>query len=450
MKKQIISAKHYAKKFNSRLFPNVAFAAYKEDGDDAALLAKVKEAAKSELDLAVTALKKDSVLKSEFDELKTKLDNSVSKEDFEAVKNEAIKLREDLVASQEISSKKENNGFGSQIIKGLQVAKEDLTNLINKKGSSVRVVAKAATTMTTGNVDAVGTNGLSMLLNSYETGITPIPRSAPFFADLFTPVPTNGSTVSYAEMKNPDGGAGMTAEGAAKTQADFDFVEAKADVRKITAYIKTSKEALADISGLAGEINGELMTLVKLKKDSQVMLGDGTGNNLNGVITQATAFSAPVGLAAAIPYPNNYDVLVAAITQILTAEVISGEPAGFLANVIVLHPVDVAAMKLTKDTTGNYVFPVTLPNSTSVMEVGVIANARMTQDEFLVMDSSKGNLRIKEDVTFDIGYENDDFTKNLVTILAEMRLAFFIKSNHAKAFVTGDFTSAKVALTAAP
>lgn len=450
MKKQFIGAKHYAKKFNSRLFPNVAFAAYKEDGEDAELLAKIKDTAKAAIDKAIEENKNNSVSKAEFEALKAKYEASVSKEDFEAVKAEAIKMAGEIAALKEEPAKKENEGFGSQIVKGLQIAKEDLANLISKKGASVRVVAKAAGTMTTANVTAVGTNGLAMLLNSYEPGITAIPRSAPFFADLFSQVPTNGNTVSYAEMKNPDGGAGMTAEGAAKSQADFDFVEAKADVKKITAFIKTSKEALGDIAGLAGEINGELMTLVKLKKDTQVMLGDNTGNNLNGVITQATAFSAPVGLASAIPAPNNYDVLVAAITQIMTAEVISGEPAGFLANVIVLHPVDVAAMKLTKDTTGNYVFPVTLPGSTNVMEVAVVSNARMTQGEFLVMDSSKGNLRIREDVTFDIGYENDDFTKNLVTILAEMRLAFFIKSNHAKAFVTGDFTTAKAALTAAP
>lgn len=387
---------------------------------------------------------------NEVAELKEKLNNAVSKEDFEAVKAEAIKLAGEIAALKEEPIASKNLGFGSQVVKGLEIAKEDLQNLISKKGASVRVTAKAAGTMSTSNVTAVGTNGLSMLLNSYEPGIASIPRSAPFFADLFAAVPTSGNTVSYAEMKNPDGGAGMTGEGSAKSQADFDFVEAKADVRKVTAYIKTSKEALADIQGLAGEINGELMTLVKLKKDAQVLAGDNTGNNLNGVLTQATAFSAPTGIAASIVAPNNYDVLVAAITQINTAEVVTGEPAGFIPNTIVLNPIDVAAMKLTKDSTGNYVFPVTLPGSTSVMEIPVVSNARMTQGEFLVMDSTKGNLRIREDVTFDIGYENDDFTKNLVTILAEMRLAFFIKSNHAKAFVTGDFASAKVALTAAP
>jgi len=286
---------------------------------------------------------------------------------------------------------------------------------------------------------------MTLLLNQFESGITAIPRSQPFFADLFAQVPTTGNTVSYAEMKNPDGGAGMTAEAAAKSQADFDLVEAKANVKKITAYIKTSKEALADIPALAGEINGELMTLVGLKKDAQVMLGDGTGNNLNGAITQASAFTGGA-LASTITAPNNYDVLVAAITQIMTAEVISGQPAGFLADTIVLNPVDVAAMKLTKDLNENYIFPVTLPGQTKVMEVPVVSNARMTSGSFLVMDSTKGNLRIREGITFDIGYENDDFTKNLVTILAETRLTFYIKSNHTKAFVTGDFTTAKAAL----
>lgn len=416
----------------------------KEEQD--ALLLKVKADVKEALESENKSLKDNAeALSKKVADLELALKDA-KPSDYEALKNEHVALMTEVKALKETPAVKVNETLGNQIVKGLEIAKEDLQNLISKKGASVRVTAKAAGTMTTGNVTAVGTNGLSMLLNSYEPGIASIPRSAPFFADLFGAVQTSGNTVSYAEMKNPDGGAGMTAEGAAKSQADFDFVEAKASVQKITAYIKTSKEALADIQGLAGEINGELMTLVKLKKDSQVLSGDNTGNNLNGVLTQATAFAAPTGLVASIVAPNNYDVLVAAITQILTAEVISGEPAGFLPNYIVLHPVDVAAMKLTKDTTGNYVFPVTLPGATSVLEVPVIANARMVQGDFLVMDSTKGNLRIREDVTFDIGYENDDFTKNLVTILAEMRLAFFIKSNHAKAFVTGDFTTAKAAL----
>ncbi len=45
-----------------------------------------------------------------------------------------------------------------------------------------------------------------------------------------------------------------------------------------------------------------------------------------------------------------------------------------------------------------------------------------------------------------VGYVNDDFTKNLVTILAEMRAVHYVKSNHYGAFVKGDFATAIAAL----
>jgi len=364
------------------------------------------------------------------------------------IKGEVVRLANELKSLKEVAPVAQFKSVEQDLTDQLSLKKSEIDSI--KDGDSKKIVlsVKAAATMTTGNVTAVGTGGLSMLLNQFEAGITPLPRSAPFFADLFASAPTSGNTISYAEMKNPDGGAGMTGEGSAKTQADFDLVEAKTNVRKITSYIKTSKEALDDIPALAGEINNELVTLIKLKKDSEVLSGAGTGNTLSGVITNATAFTGGA-LALAVVTPNNYDVLVAGITQIATAEVISGQPAGFMANVIVMNPSDVALMKLTKDANKNYIFPVTLPGSTSVMEVPVISNARMTAGDFLIMDSSKGNLRIKEDITLSVGYENDDFTKNLVTILAEMRLAFYIKSQHVKAFVKGTFSTAITALTKA-
>ena len=364
------------------------------------------------------------------------------------IKDEVVRLASEFKALKESENKPSNvqKGVFEQISDNLKSQSDVLKTLKTKKSDSIAFEVKSAATMTTGNVTAVGTGGLSMLLNQFEAGIAPIPRSQPFFAQLLPSAPTSGGSVSYAEMKNPDGGAGMTAEGVAKTQADFDFVEAKSDVKKITSFIKTSKEALDDIDSLAGEINNELLTLVSLKKDSQLLSGDNTGQNLKGVLNYAQTFTGG-SLVGTITAPNEFDVLSAGVTEIMTAEVISGEPAGFLPNYIVLNPVDVAKMKLTKDLSNNYIFPVAMQGSTNVMEVPVVSNARMTAGTFLIMDSTKSNVRIKEDVNISIGYENDDFTKNLVTILAEMRLTHYIKSNHVKAFLTGSFETAKTLLT---
>lgn len=380
-------------------------------------------------------------------ELKDKIDKATSKEDFDALKKELEKVALALKKFEELPKQNEGRkSFAEEVISTLEANKESLKDLSEKKTKSVNFTVKAAGTITTSNVSAVA-GGISMLLNSFEPGITPLPRTAPFFLDLFTAVPTGGSTVSYAEMKTPDGGAGMTGEGALKSQADFDLVEAKQTVRKVTAYIKTSREALDDIAALAGEINGELMTLVKLKADSQAMNGDGTGQNLTGIIYNSPAFTGG-DLAGTIPFPNNFDVLAAGLTEIMTAEVIAGEPAGFMPNVIVMNPIDVVAMKLTKNTYGDYVFPITLPGSTTVLEVPIVMNARMTVGDFEIMDTTRGNYRVRGGVEITVGYENDDFTKNLVTILAEMRLCIFVKSQHTKAFLTGDFESAKALIGA--
>lgn len=368
-------------------------------------------------------------------------------EDFKALAKEFSDMNIEVKALKEKGTKEVKSlSFKSQVLVGLEKSKDALNSLKDKKGSDINLELKAAGTMTTANVDAVGTDGISGLLTDIEAGITPIPRSQPFLMQLFPSSSTTGNSISYAEMKNPDGGAGMTAEGAAKTQADFDIVEAKVDVKKITSYIKTSKEALADIQALAGEINNELVTLIKLKADGQVLSGDGTGNNLKGILEYATAFNGG-GLSSSIEYANNFDVLAAAVNQVFTAEVISGVCAGFMPNQIVINSTDFMKMKLEKDQNGSYLFPVMLPGISQVINVPIVVNCNMTEGEFLVGDFSKGNLRIREDININIGYENDDFTKNLVTILAEMRLAFYVKSNHTKAFVTGNFTTAIATLS---
>ena len=76
-------------------------------------------------------------------------------------------------------------------------------------------------------------------------------------------------------------------------------------------------------------------------------------------------------------------------------------------------------------------------------------NTGQTEGTFLVGDFTKSAVRFKEGLTINVGYENEDFTKNFVTILAEARLVHRVKSNHYGAFIKGTFSAAKTALTKA-
>ena len=283
----------------------------------------------------------------------------------------------------------------------------------------------------TGNYSG-GTVGLSEM----EPGLTRIQRRRPFMRQLVNSRGTTSKYVVYTEQKNASPGvAGMTAEGADKTQTDFDIVEKDCAVKKVTAFIKVSKEMIADIPFMQGEINGELMELVELKLDEQILSGNGLGDNLEGILTNALPFTPGVTFTALVPSANQADVLRVAIAQIASNL--------FDANYILLHPMDAAAMDLTKDANGQYTYgmTITIDGITRVKAVPVVVNTGITQGEYLVGDFTKSNLRIREEMNIQVGYVNDDFTKNLITVLAEMRACQYVKSNHYGAFVAGNFAA---------
>lgn len=334
----------------------------------------------------------------------------------------------------------ENKGVPANVAQTLETLlaekAEDLKAMKDNSSGSVRIAFKAAGTM------ALSTNVTGQIPQAErETGITRIVRRNPFILELVNVGSIMSNVWEWVEQKNADGGAAMTAEGAAKSQADFDLVLASATVKKVTAYIKVTKEMLDDVALMRSEIDQELTELINLKIDEQLLSGAGSGNNLTGIITNATAWAAGA-FALSIPTPTKWDVLRTAINQV---RVNLFEPT-----YIVMHPTDVTSMELSKDSTGQYIMPPFAAVDGSIVSgIRVVANTGVTIDKFLVGDFNKAGVRFREGLTINVGYENDDFTKNLVTILAEARLVQRVKSNHYGAFVYGDFSDAVTALTQA-
>ena len=388
-----------------------------------------------ELGLKIDAMKNESVSKaelikvmSEVADLQTKgNDVATLKANIEEVAMKVLELETKGVA---------NNNVPENLASLLAEKAEDLKAMKEKSGASVQITLKAAGTM------ALSTNVTGQVPQAErESGITRIVKRNPFILQLVNVGTIMSNVWEWVEQKNLDGGSAMTAEGAAKSQADFDLVVASANVKKVTAYIKVTKEMLDDVELMRSEIDQELTELINLKIDDQLLNGTGLTVNLTGITTNATAWAAGV-FALAIPSPSKWDVLRTAINQV---RVNLFEP-----NYIVMHPSDVTAMELSKDSTGQYIMPpFAALDGTIVSGIRVIANTGVTIDKFLVGDFSKSGVRFKEGLTINVGYENDDFTKNLVTILAEARLVHRVKSNHYGAFVYGDFSDAITALTKA-
>ena len=263
-------------------------------------------------------------------------------------------------------------------------------------------------------------------------------------AKIYSLVPklsTSANTIDWVYETAQEGAPAGTAEGVAKNQIDNNFVVTSVSLLKQTAYFKVSTEMLDDVSFMAGWLRNKLITRLLLRIDSQVLVGGGTGTDLNGIYTQATAFAAGT-FALAVDSANDVDSLVVAMNQIRLAN-----HNGNLS--IVLHPSDVTALKLVKLSTTDkrYVDRLMQVGSTMRLDgVPIIETTAMTAGTFLVGEMSKALVAEKGSIMVEVGLDGNDFTKNMRTILGEARLEVIIENNDLTAFVKGTFATTNAAL----
>ena len=255
---------------------------------------------------------------------------------------------------------------------------------------------------------------------------------------------TSGNTIDWVYETAQEGSASGTAEGASKNQIDNNFVVTAVSLLKQTAYFKVSTEMLDDVSFMGTWLRNKLITRLFLRIDSQVLIGGGTGTNLNGVYTQATAFSAG-SFALSVDNANEVDVLVVADNQIKLANH-RGQ------RTIVMHPSDVTKLKLIKmsATDKRYVDRLMMVGSTLTMDgIPIKETTAIDAGKYLIGDLSKALIAEKGSISIDVGLDGNDFTENMRTILGEWRGEVIIENNFKTAFVKGVFATDMAALETA-
>lgn len=250
--------------------------------------------------------------------------------------------------------------------------------------------------------------------------------------DLLTTIEIQTDSVEFSFIDTFTNNAGMVAELAKKPQSELTFDMETLPTRVIAHFIKASKQALSDNTFLQGLIDNRLRRGLDAKIEQQLLLGDGLTQNLRGLLPNATAFSNTQ--LSTVTTPNRLDVIRLAMLQTVLS--------GYASNGIVLNPLDAFTIGLTKDDVGGYLIsnPLATTGNMTLWGLPVIESTSMTADNFLVGDFKQAELYNRWDTTVEAGYENDDFTKNMVTLLCESRLALGIVDK--LALVKGDFTTA--------
>ena len=247
--------------------------------------------------------------------------------------------------------------------------------------------------------------------------------------DLITPGNMDGNALEYVKETGFTNNAGMVAEGAKKPESSLKFDLVSTTAKVIAHYMKASRQILSDASQLASLIDGRLRYGLAFKEEQQLLNGDGTGQNLLGIIPQATAFAAPFDPAGT---ETNIDNIRLAFLQ--------AELAEFPSTGVVMNPIDWARIELLKDTTGRYIIgnPQGIIGA-SLWNRPVVTTQAITVDKFLAGAFKLGaQLFDRWQARVEVATENeDDFVKNLVTVLAEERLALAVY--RPEAFIYGDF-----------
>lgn len=253
--------------------------------------------------------------------------------------------------------------------------------------------------------------------------------------DLVAPGTTTSNSIEYVKETGFTNNAGVISENPTGTKAysDIDYELATAPVRTIAHLFKASRQILDDLPAMRSAIDARARYGLQIAEETQLVYGNGTGNNLHGLIPQAESFVVPTGVSVSME--QRIDRIRLGMLQVNLAD--------YPATGVVLNPIDWALIEMTKDQEGRYI--VGQPQdgtSPRLWGLPVVATQAISPNEFLVgAFALAAQIFDRQSIEILVSTENDkDFEKNMVTIRAEERLAFAVY--RPEALVTGSLSVA--------
>lgn len=300
-----------------------------------------------------------------------------------------------------------------------------------RAGQNVGIEVKAITSLST---NADGSAGDMVRAERVQSPMTMLPDRQLTVRALIAAGQTASSAIEYVQETGFTNNAGMVAEGTLKPESTLKLDLKNAPVRKIAHWFLASAEILSDAPGLRSMIDNRLRYGLAFVEDVQLLKGDGTGQNLTGIKPQASDYAVPTGLTG-FATPSMIDKLRIAQLQVALAL--------YPADGQVLHPIDWAIIEMLKDGEGRYL--IGNPQGTiapTLWGLPVVPSMAQTVGEFTVGAWKMGaQLFDREQSGVLVSTEDgDNFRRNMVTILAEQRLALTVY--RPEAFVDGAFANA--------
>lgn len=346
----------------------------------------------------------------------------VSKTDFDALKKELEQIKEKGATAEQLSSIEAQ----LKVIKDANTSKvnqsKNMKDEIKENKETIKEIAKGS------NAELIvkaGTLRASIATNPHELsldGIGQLARKKRSLYDIFRKIPVgkgnHNGTISYIDWDEATTvkAAAAVAEGAAFPESTAKFKGYTLALRKIGDVLPVSEEFFEDEEMAAGELSLFLDTNVEDKIDSQIVIGDNTGENLKGLVSSVPAYT-PV--ASGITDANIYDLINKVVESIT-----STGGAKYTPDFVAMNIADINKLKLKKDTTNNYVFDF---NDPRIGSLNIIEDNNVVANTLYVGDSRFARIYEMGGVVLSKGHAGNQFTEDMMTLKARKRLAFLIR-----------------------
>lgn len=332
-----------------------------------------------------------------------------------AEKNESLQKQLDDVIEQSKFGygKSEQPDISAQVAKLMNEKRETKSgNLWLPEVSGKSLVMKAVADMTDAQLTGDYIRG-----ETRRPGIVELRQRQTHIRELLPNNTMDTQTFRFVEETGGEGSVNQTGPGGTKGQLDYDLEIKDAPVRKIAGYVRVAEELLDDISALQGFLSRRLTKDVRKREDSQLLSGDGTGQNITGLSVNAAAFSRSEQDTNA----TLIDLFVMAISQLMSADQ--------QVNGILLNPRNFYDLYRQKDADGQYLYTENVARMNGEMAIAgipVFKNTAVAAGDYFIGDWAEGaeiydrkglNVRFFEQ-------DQDNAIKNMITVVAEERLAF--------------------------
>jgi HK97 family phage major capsid protein len=298
-----------------------------------------------------------------------------------------------------------------------EVKETSLVELITKSDNYEAFVQGRS--KSTGKIEIKAATGVILTNNPYPARpdrIAGIQYATTYLAGqirtLFTQGTTGASAIEFVQeqVALADIQAAVAPEGSLKKQSKLDFVLQTVPVVTIAHWINASRQVLDDQAQLESYIGSRLMYGLAVEEDDQLMNGSGANGEINGLINNA--------YDAVEPASNDLDAVLLAIAEIAIG--------GGAADAVLMSPMDYAQLSINKTTTGEYLLMnPTSGSMPSLFGLKVVVSAACARGVMYVgAFKQAATLFDRQQSNIEMSRENqDNFVRNMVTILAEQRLA---------------------------